>query len=114
MQTQIWSIGLVIIAAFFGGIGPIFMKRASSKIALSNILRNKDLFLGLFFYGIATILFVPSLKGGELSVLYPFVATSYIWVSLLSTKMLGENMSVQKWLGIIFILIGVTLVGIGV
>ena len=36
------------------------------------------------------------LKGGDLSILYPFVALTYIWVSLLSVKFLGEKMNLIK------------------
>ena len=64
-------------------------------------------------YGISTILFIPALKGGELSVLYPFVALAYIWVSLLSVKFLGEKMNKVKWLGIALIILGVSFIGLG-
>jgi uncharacterized membrane protein len=59
------------------------------------------------------LLFIPALKGGDLSVLYPFVALAYIWVSLLSVKFLGEKMNKFKWLGIALIIIGVSFIGIG-
>ena len=115
MATQLWAIGLVLLASVVGGIGPIFLKKASGKISLSlkSIIYNKNLITGLIFYGLSTILFIPALKGGELSVLYPFVATVYIWVSLLSVKMLNEKMNKFKWLGILLIIIGVSFIGLG-
>jgi len=60
-----------------------------------------------------TVLFIPALRGGELSVLYPLVALVYVWVSLLSVRFLGEKMNPMKWLGIALILLGVTLIGLG-
>ena len=115
MATQLWAIGLVLLASVVGGIGPIFLKKASGKISLSlkSIIYNKNLITGLIFYGLSTILFIPALKGGELSVLYPFVATVYIWVSLLSVKMLNEKMNKFKLLGILLIIIGVSFIGLG-
>ena len=74
---------------------------------------NYHLFGGVGLYAIGTILFIPALKGGELSVLYPFVALNYIWVSLLSVKFLGEKMNRFKWLGIALIIIGVSFIGLG-
>jgi uncharacterized membrane protein len=56
--------------------------------------------------------FIYAVKHGELSVLYPFVATSYIWANLLAMKYLDEKMNKLKWLGIVFIIIGVGLIAL--
>ena len=77
------------------------------------LIHNYNVLIGAFLYGIGTILFIPALKHGELSVLYPFVSTSYIWVSILSMSFLGEKMNREKWLGIALIIVGVTLIGLG-
>ena len=115
MATQLWAIGLVVIATLVGAFGPIFLKKASAKklSSIKSLAANHDLFVGISLYGLGTILFIPALKGGDLSVLYPFVALTYIWVSLLSVKFLGEKMNKLKWLGIILIIIGVSFIGIG-
>jgi drug/metabolite transporter (DMT)-like permease len=52
-------------------------------------------------------------RGGELSVLYPLIALSYVWVAILSKIFLGDMMNPFKWAGIIFIMAGVSLIGIG-
>ena len=115
MTTQTWAIGLVLLASTLGSLGPLFLKKASGKLTfnLKVIFSNYNLVLGVIFYGIGTVLFIPALKGGELSVLYPFVALSYVWVSLLSMKFLGEKMTKLKWTGITLILLGITLIGLG-
>ena len=76
-------------------------------------MKNYNLFAGVALYGAGTVLFIPALKGGDLSVLYPFVALVYIWVSLLSVKFLGEKMNKFKWAGVALIIIGVTFIGLG-
>jgi len=115
MPTELWAIGLVISATLVGSFGPILLKKASTKklSKISSLMKNYHLFGGVALFAIGTILFIPALKGGDLSVLYPFVALTYIWVSLLSVKFLGEKMNSIKWLGIIFIIIGVSFIGIG-
>ena len=115
MATQLWAIVLVITATLIGAYGPILLKKASMKklTSLKDLSKNYELFGGIFLYGVGTLLFIPALKGGELSVLYPLVAVSYIWVSLLSVKSLGEKMNKFKWLGIVLIIVGVTFIGIG-
>lgn len=115
MATQLWAISLVIAATFTGAFGPILLKKASAKrlSSIKSLLTNYHLFGGVALYALGTLLFVPALKGGDLSVLYPFVSLSYIWVSLLSVKFLGEKMNKLKWLGIALIIIGVTFIGLG-
>jgi len=115
MTTQLWAIGLVISATFIGAFGPILLKKASAQrlSKLSSLATNYHLFGGVALYGIGTVLFIPALKGGDLSVLYPFVSLSYIWVSLLSVKFLGERMNKFKWMGIALIIIGVSFIGVG-
>lgn len=115
-QTQLWAIALVIIGGVIGAFGPIYLKKGSAMITLkdfSTIYKNKFLIMGIAAYGIGTILFIPSLKGGELSVLYPLVGLVYVWVCLYSKLMLKEKMTLLKWLGIIIILMGVSFIGLG-
>jgi uncharacterized membrane protein len=113
MTTELWAVGLVIFASLIGAMGPILLKKGSANFSLNPIklLKNYTLIGGLVLYGLATILFVPALKGGNLSVLYPLVSLSYVWTCLLSIKMLGEKMSTLKWLGIILIIVGVGFIG---
>ncbi|MBS3136255.1 EamA family transporter [Candidatus Woesearchaeota archaeon] len=115
MKTELWAIGLVILATAFGSFGPLFLKKASSGISFHpmKIIRNKNLILGISFYAVATVIFIPALKGGDLSLLYPLVALTYVWVSLISMKFLNEKMNRTKWLGIALILVGVAFIGMG-
>ena len=115
MATQLWAIGLVVAATLVGAFGPILLKRASAQklSKISSLITNYNLFGGVALYALGTLLFIPALKGGDLSVLYPFVALSYVWVSLLSVKFLGEKMNKLKWIGILLIIIGVSFIGLG-
>ena len=115
MATSLFSIGLVFIATLVGAMGPIFLKKASSgKLSeFKELLKNYNLFAGVFLYAAGTVLFILALRGGELSVLYPFVSLNYVWVSLLSMKYLDEKMNWQKWMGISLIILGVSFIGIG-
>lgn len=115
MVTQLWAIGLVVLATLIGAFGPILLKKASAKrlSKVKALATNYHLFGGVSLYAIGTMLFIPALKGGDLSVLYPLVALTYIWVSLLSVKFLGERMNKLKWAGILLIIIGVSFIGAG-
>ena len=115
MATELWAIGLVISATLVGAFGPILLKKASAKklSKISSLIRNYHLIGGVALYAVSTIMFIPALKGGDLSVLYPFVSLVYVWVSLLSIKFLGERMNKLKWLGVALIILGVSFIGIG-
>ena len=113
MKTHLWAIGLVVLGTLIGSFGPILLKKASHRISGLKSIIDKYLIGGFLLYGLATLVFIPALKGGELSVLYPFVALSYVWVSLLSVKILSEKMNSLKWIGISLIILGVTFIGLG-
>jgi len=116
MPTQIWAISLVILATLVGAFGPILLKKASMKkfSSFKSIMNNHYLLVGFLLYTLSALLFIPALKGGDLSVLYPFMALIYIWVSLLSIKFLGEKMNKSKWIGVGLIIVGVSFIGIGI
>lgn len=112
MQTKIVLILVVAFCALLGAFGQIFFKLASKDLTfdLTSILTNWKLFVGLALYAIATILFVISLKFGNLSILYPVIATSYIWVAFLATIVLKESFPLYKWSGVFLIIIAVYII----
>ena len=115
MATPLSSIGLVLLASFIGSYGAVMLKKVSAHIrqCIRHPFKNPQLIISLFFYGIGTVLFIIALRSGELSVLYPLVATTYIWISFLSIKILKEKMNFHKWLGIGIIILGVSFIGFG-
>ena len=115
MPTELWAVGIVVFAGLIGAFGPIFLKLGSAKVnrQLREQFKNHKLILGILIYCTAAAMFIPALKGGELSVLYPLVGLSYVWVCIYSVIMLKEKMTKLKWLGILTIILGVSLIGIG-
>lgn len=115
MATELWALGLVTFATFIGAIGGLFFKFGSAHLHrnIKSIITNWRLFIGFGFYGISTLLFLIGLKGGELSVIYPFASLTYAWIVLLSIKYLDEKMNIWRWVGISMILFGVVLIGLG-
>ncbi|MCK5107112.1 MAG: EamA family transporter [Nanoarchaeota archaeon] len=112
MAIKISLILLVAFCALLGAAGQVFFKLASKDLSfqIMSLLTNWKLFLGLFLYGVATILFIYALKQGNLSVLYPIIATSYIWVSIFSVKFLGETFAPFKWVGILLIILAIGII----
>jgi multidrug transporter EmrE-like cation transporter len=84
---------------------------AQAPLVAWKILTNLPLFGGLACYGISTILLVLALRYGELSVLYPIIALTYVWVTMLSVGFLGETVNVYKLAGLTLIVLGVAVLG---
>ncbi len=77
------------------------------------LLTNYSLIFGYVLYGINTLLLVLALREGELSMLYPIIALTYVWVTLLSYMLLSEKSNLCKNLGIAAIVLGVAVLGRG-
>ncbi|HLD06473.1 MAG TPA: EamA family transporter [Candidatus Nanoarchaeia archaeon] len=114
-RTEPWAIALVIGMTALTALGQLLYKMGADRITgdIFSVLLNWQLILGLAIYALAALLLLIAFRGGELSVLYPLVATSYVWVGLLSMYFLGEAMNSFKWLGILFIILGVSSIGRG-
>jgi len=104
---------LVIACTVFTSLGQIFWKLGVNGFLLSEVFTNFNLILGFVFYGIGLILLVMALKFGDLSLLYPFIALSFVWVALMSHFFLAEKLNLIKGLAIIVIIAGVSLIGYG-
>jgi multidrug transporter EmrE-like cation transporter len=75
--------------------------------------QNPKLFLGYCLYGVNTFLMALALKGRELSRLYPIIALTFVWVTLLSLIVLpDEHLNFFRVAGIAFIVGGVSVLGL--
>lgn len=110
------SLAIIIVLLFsvFGAYVSILFKQASRRFRFSirGTFKNYKLIFALFGYGIGALVFVYLLKFVEVSILYPIVSASYIWISIFSIKFLNEKMNKLKWLGIILIIIGISLISL--
>ncbi|MBV9611535.1 MAG: hypothetical protein JO091_03645 [Acidobacteriaceae bacterium] len=77
------------------------------------VITNFRLFLGYCLYGVNTFLMALALKGRELSRLYPIIALTYVWVTILSLFLLrDEHLNFFRTMGIAFIVGGVSVLGL--
>jgi len=72
---------------------------------------NVPLIAGLVLYGIGAAMMVLALQHGELSVLYPVISLSYVWVAILSVVIFHEHLNVYRIAGIAVIIAGVAILG---
>jgi len=103
---------LTALSAFIGSIGQLEFKRGADNLQfdIKLLLTNYHLILAIAVYCVSTVLYVYALNKEQLSILYPIVATSYIWTLLFSKIFLKEPVGLTSWAGVFFILLGVTLI----
>lgn len=121
---------LVFSCTFIGALAQILIKQGTAQLgahitlgqALGHpsligrfclgVITNPRLFIGYSFYGVMTFLMALALKGRELSRLYPIIALTYVWVTMLSIFLLpGEHLNLFRTGGIAFIVAGVSVLG---
>ena len=115
MATKLWAMAIILAATSLTSTAQLFYKFGAEKLSFDilSLITNLELIAGMVLYAIGGILLILSFRGGEVSVLYPIFATSYIWVSLLSMYFLNEIMNFFKWTGIFIIIAGIVLIGYG-
>jgi multidrug transporter EmrE-like cation transporter len=84
---------------------------AITSPGILGIITNLPVMAGYCLYGISTILLVLALKDGELSILYPVIALTYVWVMVLSVWFFREALNVFKVAGVSSIVLGVCVLG---
>jgi multidrug transporter EmrE-like cation transporter len=109
-------IGLVFCCTILGAAAQVLMKTGANQLTHPGVLgmiANLPLMGGYCLYGISTLLLVLALKDGELSLLYPVIALTYVWVTILSFLIFHDRINPPKLVGIVLIVGGVGVLGRG-
>jgi undecaprenyl phosphate-alpha-L-ara4N flippase subunit ArnE len=85
--------------------------RLKDHLSVANLVADYPLILGLALYGVAAALMILALRHGELSVLYPIISLSYVWVAIAAVLVFHESMNAIKVAGIATIIFGVAILG---
>jgi drug/metabolite transporter (DMT)-like permease len=107
------SLLLVFSCTILGAAAQLLIKTGMNHfsphwVALAT---NLPLMGGYALLGINTLMMVLALKDGEMSLLYPIIALTYVWTTLLSYTLLGEPSNMYKNVGIVIIVLGVAVMG---
>lgn len=105
---------MVFLCTIFGVAAQYFLKTSASSLQSGNYLAalaSVGLWAGLVLYGINTGLLILALRDGELSLLYPVISLTYVWVTIMSVAVLGESITTTKVAGIALICLGVAFLG---
>jgi drug/metabolite transporter (DMT)-like permease len=115
-NTSFRSIGLVLLCTVIGAAAQIFLRYGAHHLTgmgMGGILTNWPLLAGYVCLGINTLLLILALRNGQLSVLYPIIALTYVWVTILSPIFFADTVNSYKMAGVFFIVLGVSFIGAG-
>ncbi len=106
---------ILLVETFLSSLASYFLKKASpadggSKIKL---LLSPFFYLGGVMYVVAALGNIYLLQKLPYAIVLPLGSITYIWTMFLSNRLLGENITKRKILGMIVIIVGVTLVAYG-
>jgi len=115
--TRRQSVGVTVICTFLGAAGQVLIKLGAAQLGGSAspvaMITNPLLLGGYVLYGLMTVLFVLALRDEELSILYPIIALTYVWVTGLSVWLFRETFNLAKGVGVATIVAGVSILGRG-
>lgn len=103
------NILLILLVVLLMSLGQILFKMSANNIDIqtpSSLLSIK-LFLGLFLYLSATILWMNVLRFTPLNIAYPLTSLAFIIVPILSYFLIGEQLTFNNFFGSVLIFIGV-------
>jgi multidrug transporter EmrE-like cation transporter len=112
---------LVVCCTLIGAAAQVLIKKGAGALgpdptmvqAALAMLLTPALFAGYSMYGVSTVLLVLALRHGQLSLLYPVFAMTYVWVTILSVLVFHESMNGFKLAGIATIVGGIAVLGRG-
>ena len=111
---MIIAMSILVVAIMLGAAGQIALKTGLNQLGAkpSPVVVLKSIFTPMIFagfacYGLSSILYLLALSRLELSYAYPMVALSYVVVTFLSWRLLGEPVPVIRAAGLAVICLGV-------
>jgi multidrug transporter EmrE-like cation transporter len=108
------SLSAAAQTAFKLGVNRVTLPEASGVFATAlTFLFSPLVLLGLGLYGVGTVLWLFALRQMDLSLAYPFVAVSFVMVSLSGILVLGEAVNLYRLSGLALIILGLLVMAKG-
>jgi multidrug transporter EmrE-like cation transporter len=119
------SIALLIASVSFAIGGQLMLKAAMNSIGrigsaevqaagktLVTAAREPRLWAGLALFAVSSVFWLVVLSRVPLSVAYPFVGISYIFIVLFSRLILHEPVPGLRWFGAVVVAAGIAIIGL--
>ncbi|MGD9496354.1 MAG: EamA family transporter [Armatimonadota bacterium] len=107
------AILMLLVAVSLGAAGQMCLKLGVNALdggGLVTVLKGiftPYVFSGFILYGLSSVVYLMALSKLDLSYAYPFVALSFVMVTVLSWKLLDETLPALRVVGLVLIMGGV-------
>lgn len=106
------NLALIVLTVFLLSAGQILFKLAANGLNAApsfhvSALFDRHVILALLVYGVATVLWILSLRTVPLRLAYPFAGLAFVLVPLMSHFFLAEPLKPSTFIGAALILAGV-------
>ncbi|MSQ80369.1 MAG: hypothetical protein EXR41_01475 [Candidatus Methylopumilus sp.] len=117
---------LFISAITLEVVATVLFKQGTNRLAKSmhkgwlshidnivNALKRKEIVLGVMLYAVEYVLWIAFLASVDISKAFPLSSIQIVLILLASKFFLNEHVNQYRWLGALFIMTGIYLVGSG-
>jgi drug/metabolite transporter (DMT)-like permease len=118
-ERALFALGLVLICILAGAFGQLLWKQGMSSLDKINgmgdllkietiyeIFTNRFILLGIILYAISVFLWLGAMSTLDVSYMYPLLSLGYVVTAVLAFVFIGENITLLRWAGIAFVVIG--------
>lgn len=102
-------ITLVILTLAFTCVGQLLQKYVATRTSHENQLFWILAIIGCLGFG--ALMWLLVLQHLPVGIAYPMLSLNYVLVMLASRWWFGENVMPRQWFGVVFIILGVSLLG---
>ncbi len=106
MTPTIVGVLLVVACTVFEGIGQIFLKKSVLEAARRHIW----IALGICFLTLEVLIYSGALRFLAVSIAFSVSSLSFVTVTVLSMWLLRERITRTRWIGVVLILVGTSLI----
>lgn len=111
-MTTALAVILTVISTMVAALGSIAFKKSATHLTfnIKPLMKNYGLMIGFLLFGLSALIYIYALTLGELNVLYPISAFTYVWGLFIGKYFFYENLNIYKYSGMLLVLIGAFLI----
>ena len=100
----------LLLKAGTNAVGRFDFTLANAMPIGAKLATQLPIIAGIACYVVSVVVWILALSRVQVSIAYPMLSIGYVVNALIAWQFFGEDLNVQRWIGIGFIIVGVFLV----